>query len=75
ARRLRSILDRSPHKHGRFTPGTHLPVVDVSAWEREGATHMVILAWNFKDEIMAQMRLFAQRGGRFVIPIPQPEVV
>src|SRR3989338_2744854 len=75
ARRLRSILDRSPHKHGRFTPGTHLPVVDVSAWEREGATHMVILAWNFKDELMAPMRLFAQRGGRFVIPIPQPEVV
>jgi novobiocin biosynthesis protein NovU/D-mycarose 3-C-methyltransferase len=75
ARRLRVILDRSPHKHGRFTPGTHLPVVDASAWDGDGATHMVILAWNFKDEIMAQMRPFAKRGGRFVIPIPQPEVV
>ena len=75
ARRLRYILDRSPYKHGRYTPGTHLPVVDATAWDGDGATHIVILAWNFKDEIMSQMQPFAKRGGRFVIPIPQPEVV
>ena len=72
---LRCILDRSPHKHGHWTPGTHIPVVPVEEWERNGATHMVILAWNFKEEIMTQMRAFAQRGGRFVIPIPTPAVV
>ena len=36
---------------------------------------MVVLAWNFKDEIMAQMKPFAEPGGRFVIPIPEPTVI
>ena len=75
AKRLACLLDRSPHKQGRYTPGTHLPVVSPEAWNADGTTHMVILAWNFKDEIMRQMRSFAERGGRFVVPIPTPEVV
>ena len=36
---------------------------------------MVVLAWNFKDEIMRQMKPFADKGGRFVIPIPEPKVI
>ncbi len=75
ARRLTCLLDRSPHKQGRLTPGAHLPVVDPDRWEADGTSHLLILAWNFKDEIMRQMRPFAERGGRFVIPIPTPEVV
>jgi hypothetical protein len=75
AQHLSCILDRSPHKQGRYTPGTHLPVRPVEHWTQSQATHMLILAWNFKDEIMRQMQGFAERGGRFVIPIPQPEVV
>jgi len=75
ARRLQCILDRSPYKQGFYTPGTHVPVVDAAAWQPDGTTHMVILAWNFKEEIMRQMQAFATRGGRFIIPIPQPEVV
>jgi hypothetical protein len=70
------ILDRSTHKHGRYTPGTHLPVVPPERWKTEPRpTHMVVLAWNFKDEIMAQMSEFAAQGGRFVIPIPEPVIV
>jgi hypothetical protein len=75
ARRLVSILDRSPYKHGRLTPGTHIPVEPVEALAASGATHMLILAWNFQDEIMRQMRPFAAQGGRFVLPIPVPRVV
>ncbi|MBI3319252.1 MAG: class I SAM-dependent methyltransferase [Candidatus Omnitrophica bacterium] len=75
AKTLAYILDRSPHKHGHLTPGTHIPVVPVETWERDRATHLLILAWNFKEEIMAQMAAFAKRGGRFVIPIPEPEVL
>jgi hypothetical protein len=76
AESLRFILDRSPHKHGRFTPGTHIPVQPVDHW-RTGPrpSHMVVLAWNFKDEIMRQMMPFADAGGRFVVPIPEPAVV
>jgi novobiocin biosynthesis protein NovU/D-mycarose 3-C-methyltransferase len=75
ARRLVCILDRSPYKHGRLTPGTHLRVEPVEALAASGATHMLILAWNFQDEIMRQMRPFAAAGGRFVLPIPAPRIV
>ncbi len=75
AQRLRCLLDRSPHKQGRYTPGTHLQVVDPDRWQAHDTSHMVILAWNFQEEIMRQMQPFAQRGGRFVIPIPHPEVL
>jgi hypothetical protein len=70
------ILDRSQHKQGRFTPGTHILVENPDTWTNaDGATHMVVLAWNFRDEIMRQMKRFADRGGKFVIPIPEPRVV
>jgi novobiocin biosynthesis protein NovU/D-mycarose 3-C-methyltransferase len=72
---LEVILDKSPLKQGRFTPGTHIPVVPVERWTSLDATHMLILAWNFQDEIMRQMRSFAERGGRFMVPIPEPRVV
>jgi novobiocin biosynthesis protein NovU/D-mycarose 3-C-methyltransferase len=76
AKSLSCILDRSSHKQGRYTPGTHIRVDSPDGWTNEGgATHMVVLAWNFKDEIMRQMKPFADRGGKFVIPIPEPRVV
>jgi hypothetical protein len=76
ANSLSCILDRSAHKHGRYTPGTHIRVEPVDHWRNgKTASHMIVLAWNFKDEIMAQMKAFADAGGRFVIPIPKPHVV
>ena len=75
ARRLRYILDRSPHKHGKLTPGTHVPVRPVDHWREEMPTHLVILAWNFKDEIVRQMKPFADERGRFVVPIPEPALL
>lgn len=75
AKALRLILDKNPLKHGRYTPGTHIPVQLVEGWESDPATHLLILAWNFRDEIMRQMKPFANRGGRFVIPIPEPEII
>lgn len=72
---LRAILDRSPHKHGKFTPGTHIPVEPVERWKDASAAYMVILAWNFADEIMRQMKAFEDQGGRFIVPIPAPQVV
>jgi novobiocin biosynthesis protein NovU/D-mycarose 3-C-methyltransferase len=77
---LRYILDRSPHKQGRYTPGTHIRVEPVnrlaSEWTNGAApTHMLVLAWNFMDEIIAQMKPFSERGGRFVVPIPEPRII
>ncbi len=75
ARSLRCILDRSPLKHGRYTPGTHVPVAPADEWARHGATHMLVLAWNFQDEIIRQMEPFQRQGGRFVVPIPEPRLL
>lgn len=65
-----AILDCSPHKHGRYTPGTHIPVKPAEAWAAERATHMVILAWNFQDQIVRRMGPFAGAGGRFAQVLP-----
>jgi novobiocin biosynthesis protein NovU/D-mycarose 3-C-methyltransferase len=75
AKALRYVLDRSPLKHGRYTPGTHIPVEPIERWRSDSATHLLILAWNFKDEIVRQMGPFAERGGRFIVPIPEPRVL
>ena len=47
----------------------------IARWGSHGATHMLILAWNFQEEIARQMEPFARRGGRFVVPIPEPRLV
>lgn len=75
AGRLRVILDKNPLKQGTFTPGTHLRVEPAARWRDFDATHMVLLAWNFADEIRRQMAPFAAAGGRFVLPIPEPRVL
>lgn len=75
ARSLRFILDASPYKQGRYTPGTHLRIEPADRWKEEGVTHMLVLAWNLKEEIIRQMQPFAMRGGRFVIPIPEPAII
>jgi novobiocin biosynthesis protein NovU/D-mycarose 3-C-methyltransferase len=72
---LAVILDRSPLKHGRYTPGTHILVEPVERWPETGAEYMVILAWNFADEIIRQMQAFENAGGRFIVPIPAPQVI
>lgn len=68
-------VDRSPHKQGRFLPGTHIPIF---APERIGETrpdYVLILPWNLRDEIMAQMAHAREWGARFVVPIPAVEVL
>jgi hypothetical protein len=68
-------VDRNPWKVGRFTPGTHIPVLPVSALLERRPDYVVILAWNFADEIMSQQQAYRAAGGRFIIPIPTPEIV
>ncbi len=68
-------VDKNPLKVGLFTPGSHLPVLPVSAILEKQPDYLLILAWNFADEIMLQQNEFAARGGKFIIPIPTPRIV
>ena len=68
-------VDRSPHKQGKFLPGTHIPVLDPEKIKETRPDYLLILPWNLKDEIMEQMSFIREWGGKFVIPIPAVEVV
>ncbi|MFZ1106326.1 MAG: class I SAM-dependent methyltransferase [Hyphomicrobiaceae bacterium] len=68
-------VDRNPYKHGRFTPGMHVPIHPVEAIYQAKPDYILILPWNLKTEIVAQMRDAAAWGARFVVPIPEATVI
>jgi len=69
------IVDRNVHKHGMYMPGVHIPITGPEALLERSPDYTVILAWNFRAEIIGQQAEYAARGGRFVVPIPAVEVV
>jgi hypothetical protein len=74
-RLLPYTVDKNPLKVGRFTPGAHIPVRPVSALTEDGnPDYVLILAWNFADEIMRQQEALRARGARFILPVPHAQV-
>jgi hypothetical protein len=67
-------VDRSPHKQGRFLPGTHIPILHPDAIAEKKPDYLLILPWNLKDEVIDQMSHIKQWGGQFVVPIPQVKI-
>ena len=67
-------VDRNPYKHGRFTPGTHIPIPPPEKILETQPDYVLILPWNLKDEIMEQMSAVQGWGGQFVVPIPDVKV-
>jgi len=72
---LEFTVDRNPYKHGRFTPGMHIPIHPVDAIDTVKPDYLLILPWNLKDEIVQQMRHIATWGGKFIVPIPELTVL
>ena len=68
-------VDRSPHKQGNFLPGTHIPVYAPDKIAETRPDYVLILPWNLKKEISQQMAHIQEWGGKFVIPIPEVQVL
>ena len=69
------VVDKSPYKQGHWTPGSHIPIYDVDKLVSDRPDYLLILAWNFSEEIIAQQQWFRDAGGKFIVPIPSPAVV
>ena len=67
-------VDRSPHKHGLFLPGTHIPIYPVERLAQERPDYVVIMPWNLRDEITKQLAYIRDWGGRFVVSLPKLEI-
>jgi SAM-dependent methyltransferase len=68
-------VDRNPHKQGRYTPGMHIPILPVSAIDDARPDYILILPWNLKEEIVSQLRHVGDWGCKFVVAIPNVEVI
>jgi len=68
-------VDRNPLKIGTWTPGMHLPVLPAETLLERQPDVVLVLAWNFAEEIMRQQAEYRRRGGRFILPLPQPTII
>ncbi len=67
-------VDRSPHKQGRYLPGTRIPIHPPERITQTRPDYVLILPWNLRDEIAGQMGVIRNWGGRFIVPVPHVEV-
>ncbi len=75
SRELDYIIDNTPFKQGKIAPGSRIPVKAPELLLRDQPDHALLLAWNFAQEIVRREQEYQKRGGRFIIPIPQPKIL
>ena len=75
SKELDFVVDRNVHKQGQMMPGAQLLVREPEALVTEQPDYVVMLAWNFADEILQQQSEYREKGGKFIIPVPSPRIV
>jgi SAM-dependent methyltransferase len=69
------VVDRNVYKQGKHMPGTHQPIYGPEVLVERQPDYVLMLAWNFADEIIAQQQEYLAGGGQFIVPVPTPEVI
>jgi SAM-dependent methyltransferase len=69
------VVDRSTYKQGRYLPGVHIPIVETERLVKDMPDYVLLLTWNFAEEILEQQAEYRRRGGRFILPVPNVTVV
>jgi hypothetical protein len=68
------VIDATPYKHGRYIPGARIPIHPIATLMEEMPDDVVIFAWNFAAEIMRKESDYVDKGGTFLLPLPEPRV-
>ena len=69
------VVDRSTEKQGRYTPGTRLPILAPAHLLEDNPDYLLLLSWNFLDEVLEQQAAYRATGGKFIVPVPEVRVV
>lgn len=72
---LEFVVDRSTYKQGMYMPGVHLPIFSLAKLQEAMPDYVLLLTWNFAEEILAQQADYLRRGGHFIIPVPEPHIM
>ena len=72
---LEYIVDRNIHKQGRVMPGQHIPIADPKRLLEDQPDYVLLFPWNLAEEILSQQATYRQRGGKFIVPVPSPQII
>jgi hypothetical protein len=72
---LEFVVDRNPAKQGLYMPGVHLPIYAPVELLKRRPDYVLLLTWNFADEIIEQQSEYVRHGGRFIVPVPSPKII
>jgi hypothetical protein len=70
-----AIAEVNPEKYGRFTPGTHIPIISEQEARAMKPDYFLVLPWHFKDSILQREKDFLLKGGKFIFPLPEIEII